>query len=163
MMDAATQRKDSDTGKGRGGGRLRNLAHRVCSPGGVGVRSDQVSVAFVVVVSGIDRIGECKATDAWLLVGLECTVAVSNINQSASAAPGNNVRDSITVDIGKMRIRWDVGGISHGCLEGTITVPEEDEEAVANEAATWLCDGSCDDVGLTVTVGIPGGKKLSDL
>ena len=140
-----------------------NLAQRDCSPGSVGIRSDQVGVAVVVVVSGIDSIGECKATDAWLLVGLECTVTVPLIDQSAGAAPGNNVRDSITVDIGKMRIGWNVGDISNRRLEGAITVSEENEEAVANEAATWLCDGGGHDIGLIVGVGITSGQKLSDL
>ena len=110
-----------------------NVAQRDCGPGSVGIRSDQVCVAVVVVVSGIDGIGKCKATDAWLLVGLECAVAVSLIDQSAGAASGNNVRDSVTVDIGKMRIGWDVGGISDRRLKGAVTVSEKNKEAVANE------------------------------
>jgi hypothetical protein len=61
-VDAATQRKDADAGKGRGSGLLYNHAQGDCSAWSVVICSNQVSIAVVIIVSGIDGIGEVKAT-----------------------------------------------------------------------------------------------------
>src|SRR5260370_27850121 len=66
IVNTATQRKNADACEGRGIGRLLNLTQRNCSSRRISICSDQVSVAVVVIVSGIDGIGKCKATYGWL-------------------------------------------------------------------------------------------------
>jgi hypothetical protein len=88
--------------------------------GSISVRSNEIGVTIVVIVSSIDGISEYKTTDGRFLIGLECPVSVPLVDQSACAASGNYVRDPVAVDIGEMRIRRDVGKIRHSRLEGAV-------------------------------------------
>src|SRR6202000_542212 len=96
------------------------------------VSAYEVSVSIVVVVTGINGVGEQKAADGWLLIGLERAIALSLVDQSARASSGDDVGDSVTIDIGKVGIRRDISDIRHRRLEGSVPLTEENEEAVAN-------------------------------
>src|SRR5258705_4279435 len=170
IVDAATQRKDADAGEGRGGGLLYNHAQGNCSAWGVVICSDQVSIAVVVIVPGIDGIGECKATDDRLRTGQrpgrvshKCAVADTLIDQSAGAASRDNIRNSIAINIGKMRIGWNIGKVSNGCLEGAISLAEKYKEAIANLGRSRLIDGGGHNVRLIVGVGIACGQEFAYL
>ncbi len=133
-MDAAAQRKDGDAGEGGRSGRLLNLAQRDCCTRSVGICSDQVRVAVVVVISGIDGIGKDKATDGGLRWSgsLKCAVTVALIDQGTCTAAGDNVRDSITVDIGKMWVGWNIREVGHGRLKCPVTISEKDKETLTD-------------------------------
>jgi hypothetical protein len=49
------------------------------------------------------------------------------IDQGAGAAPSDNIRDSIAIDIGKMWIGWNIGEVGDGRLEGAIALAQENE------------------------------------
>src|SRR5882724_11756757 len=139
IVDNATQRKNADGGEGRGIGCLYNHAQRNGSEWVLSIRSNQISIAVVIEVSGIDGIGKIKATYDRLRtrqrperVSHKCAVADPLIDQGAGASPGDNIRDSVAVDIGKMRIGRNIGQVGHGCLKGAITFSEKYKETISN-------------------------------
>jgi hypothetical protein len=138
LVNAAAERKDCDMSK-RGGHRcLLDLTQRNRRSRRVRIGSDEIRVAVVVIVSGIDGICQCEATYARLLIVLKSSITIALINERAGTASCNDVRNSISIHVSKVRVRRNIRDIGRG-REISLSISKKNEEAVANIAvpAAW--------------------------
>ena len=109
VVRTAAERIEGDSGESGGIGALQDLAERDGGARAIGVGADEVGVAIVVVVSGVDGVGEGEVADGRLGIGLEGAVAIAEIDERAVAAAGDDVGFAVAVDVGEVRIGRDVG------------------------------------------------------